>query len=79
MLHNGTQLLFDYWNELRGKDAAPARVDISPAAISTILPSTFILEKDEQGAFAFRLAGTALCLLFGKELMKEKEHQWFTI
>jgi hypothetical protein len=68
MLHNGTQLLFDYWNELRGEEAAPARVDISPAAISSVLPSTFILEKDEQQKFVFRLAGTAMCLLFGEEL-----------
>ena len=68
MLHNGTQQLFDYWNQLRGNRAAPARVDISPAAISGILPSTFILEKNETGGFVFRLAGTALCLLFGEEL-----------
>lgn len=68
MLHNGTQRLFDYWNEVRGENTAPARVDIAPAAISGILPSTFILEHDENGAFVFRLAGTALCLLFGGEL-----------
>ena len=68
MLHNGTKQLFDYWNELRGKNAAPARVDISPASIAGILPSTFILERGEDRNYAFRLAGTALCLLFGEEL-----------
>lgn len=68
MLHNGTQQLFDYWNEIRGDSTAPARVDISPAAISGILPSTFILEQDETENYAFRLAGTALSLLFGEEL-----------
>lgn len=68
MLHNGTQQLFDYWNELRGNNTAPARVDISPAAISGILPSTFILEQEPSGNFTFRLAGTALCNLFGGEL-----------
>ncbi len=68
MLHNGTQQLFDYWNEIRGDARAPARVDISPAAIASILPSTFILEQDDDKHFSFRLAGTALCLLFGQEL-----------
>lgn len=68
MLHNGTQQLFDYWNEIRAENKAPARVDISPAAISSILPSTFILERDGSDNFTFRLAGTALCLLFNGEL-----------
>lgn len=75
MLHNGTQQLFDYWNELRGEDTAPARVNISPAAISGILPSTFILEQDENGNYSFRLAGTALCNLFGGELKTSPFYQ----
>ncbi|WP_053998626.1 PAS domain-containing protein [Ahrensia marina] len=68
MLHNGTTQLFDYWNAVKGNRTAPLRADISPAAISTILPSTFILHQNEDGEMAFRLAGTALCLLFSEEL-----------
>ncbi|WP_051540771.1 PAS domain-containing protein [Ahrensia sp. 13_GOM-1096m] len=68
MLHNGTTQLFDYWNAVKGNRTAPLRSEIAPAAISSILPSTFILHQDDTGQMVFRLAGTALCLLFSEEL-----------
>lgn len=68
MLHNGTTQLFDYWNAVKGNRAAPLRAEIAPAAISQILPSTFILHRNEDNQMTFRLAGTALCLLFSEEL-----------
>lgn len=70
MIHNGTRKLLDYWTEIRGSALAPARADISPASISSILPSTFILETDRHDEFQFRLAGTALCTLYNEELKK---------
>lgn len=73
MLHNGTKKLFDYWNEIRGEHPAPSRVEVSPASIAEILPSTFILEQNAKQDFVFRLAGTAICMLFGEEL---KGHQF---
>lgn len=68
MLHIGTQKLFDYWNKLRGENTAPSRVEIAPASISTILPSTFILQSNGSNDFEFRIAGTAVCLLYNQEL-----------
>lgn len=68
MLHIGTQKLFDYWNKLRGENSAPSRVEIAPAAISTVLSSTFILQNNGSTEFEFRIAGTAVCLLYNKEL-----------
>lgn len=68
MKTKGTRELFLYWNRLRGKRRAPARAEIEPADIRTLLQDTFILEEDSRGQGVFRLAGTRLCAVFGREL-----------
>jgi hypothetical protein len=60
--------LFQYWDRLRDKRPAPKRTEIEPADIKTLLADTFILEKDSRGEAVFRLAGTRLCAVFGREL-----------
>jgi hypothetical protein len=60
--------IFNYWNELRGSADAPLRSDISPSSIRTILPNVFILDGTLGNALRFRLAGTLVCNLFGREL-----------
>lgn len=60
--------MFQYWNRVRGGRPAPVRSEIEPADIRTLLADTFILEQDLRGAPIFRLAGTRLCALFGREL-----------
>ncbi|WP_395774079.1 PAS domain-containing protein [Agrobacterium pusense] len=60
--------IYAYWDELRGKSAAPRRQDIEPSKLKTHLGDLFILtDKGEETPF-FRLAGTRLCDLFGREL-----------
>jgi hypothetical protein len=68
MKQRGLIELFQYWDRLRNGRAAPKRTDIEPADIKTLLADTFILEKDSRGEAAFRLAGTRLCAVFGREL-----------
>ncbi len=68
MRTKGTLELFQYWNRLRGDRQAPGRAEIEPADIKTLLPDTFILEEDLGGKPIFRLAGTRLCAIFGREL-----------
>lgn len=68
MRHKNSLQLFDYWNEKRAGRPAPCRTDIEPADIRTLLPGIFICELSDQQALAFRLAGTALCAMFGQEL-----------
>jgi hypothetical protein len=68
MRHDGTISLFQYWNRLRGARPAPRRTEIEPADIKTLLADTFILEKDARGEAVFRLAGTRLCAIVGREL-----------
>jgi hypothetical protein len=71
MKHPATKDLFEYWNTRRGRRAAPDRDDIEPAAIRRVLADTFILSYDERGGHPFRIAGTRVCAIFGRELKNE--------
>jgi len=63
-----TRALFAYWDGLRGERTAPERAEIEPAAIRHVLADTFVVEVDSARHCPFRLAGTRLCALFGREL-----------
>ncbi|SIQ12582.1 hypothetical protein SAMN05880582_101834 [Rhizobium sp. RU20A] len=60
--------LFHYWTSLRAAQRMPLRTQIDPAALSQQLPDLFILEALTGGEHRFRLAGTRMCHLFGREL-----------
>lgn len=68
MKQDGSIALFHYWNRLRDGRTAPKRTEIEPADIKSLLADTFILEKDTRGEAVFRLAGTRLCAIYGREL-----------
>ena len=68
MKNERTIELFMYWNRLRAGRPAPARTEIEPADIRQILADTFILERDARGQSVFRLAGTRVCAVYGREL-----------
>jgi hypothetical protein len=60
--------IYAYWDTLRGNKPAPRREDFDPAKLKHHLGDLFILtDKGERTPF-FRLAGTHLCDLFGREL-----------
>lgn len=67
MKQKTSQILFAYWNGVRGERMAPRRFEIEPARIASILPETFILERMDADTFAYRLAGTKLCEQYGTE------------
>ncbi|MFM2421595.1 MAG: hypothetical protein RL291_125 [Pseudomonadota bacterium] len=67
MRQKTTQILYAYWNEVRGDRLAPKRFDIEPGRIANILSETFILERAPDGDYPFRLAGTRICEVFGTE------------
>ncbi len=71
MRHPSIRELFDYWSERRGRRPAPDRSDIEPGAIRRALPDTFIFTVDKDGGHPFRIAGTRVCALFGRELKGE--------
>lgn len=68
MKHQATIALFQYWDRLRGDRPAPQRTEIEPADIKSLLADTFILEQDSRGEAIFRLAGTRICAIYGREL-----------
>jgi len=63
--------LFGYWAARRGTRIAPERGEIEPSAIRRALGDVFILEFDRGLGHPFRLAGTRVCALFGRELKNE--------
>jgi hypothetical protein len=72
MKHPSSRQLYAYWEERRGKRPAPERIDIEPGAIRKVLSETFILAlSDAATGHPFRLAGTRVCALFGRELKGE--------
>jgi hypothetical protein len=65
--HPFSHQLHAYWTERRGQRPAPERADIDPGAIRRILGDSFVLSREAEG-HRFRVAGTRLCALFGREL-----------
>jgi hypothetical protein len=69
--HSSSRTLYAYWNKQRGTRPAPERGEIEPGAIRTALGDSFILAVDPVGGHPFRLAGTRVCSLFGREIRGE--------
>ncbi|WP_075996363.1 PAS domain-containing protein [Salaquimonas pukyongi] len=69
MRHAATRELFGYWNRLRGHRNAPRRDEVEPSDIRLLLSDTFILEvSGALKTISYRLAGTRICAIFGREL-----------
>jgi hypothetical protein len=71
MKHSSSRQLYAYWEKQRGTRSAPDRADIDPAAIRHALGDIFILATDFVDEQRYRLAGTRICALFGRELKGE--------
>ncbi len=72
MKHPASRQLYAYWEERRGPRPAPERGDIEPGTIRQTLSDIFIVDlADRAGGYPFRLAGTRVCALFGRELKAE--------
>jgi hypothetical protein len=76
MKHQATRDLYAYWQQLRRGRTAPDRSEIEPADIRQLLGYTFILEVVSRREYRFRLAGTRICALYGRE-MKGKDFAEF--
>lgn len=72
MKHRSTIAIFSEWQRLarteRGTFRAPTRERIEPRKLGRHLSDLFFLEADKHGDLSFRLAGTRICTLFGREL-----------
>jgi hypothetical protein len=77
MKHFLTRLLFRYWCSLSKDGELPFRRQVEPRLIKPVLPYTFILQRFDNDHIAFRLAGTEICHLFGREFRDQNFlHMW---
>ncbi|WP_245414765.1 PAS domain-containing protein [Brucella oryzae] len=72
MKHRNTIAIFSEWQRLARSESgafrAPMRERIEPRKLGRHLSDLFFLEADTHGDLSFRLAGTRICTLFGREL-----------
>jgi hypothetical protein len=68
MKHPSNREFFAYWDAKRGEARAPDRSDIEPAAVRELLGDIFVLSYDTASGFPFRVAGTRLCALLGRDV-----------
>jgi hypothetical protein len=75
MKHPSSQQFFAYWDEIRGPDAAPARSAFEPEPIRHLLCDSFVLAYEHVSGFPFRVAGTRLCALLGRDVKGQRFDQ----
>ena len=69
LIHPRLHSLFQYWQTIKTNRHMPAKVDLDLHRIPAHLPCVFLIEWDPVKAeFFWRLTGTALYTLFGREL-----------
>ena len=68
MKHPSNRQFFAYWDQKRGDARAPDRSDFKPDAVRELLGDIFVLACDEANRFPFRVAGTRLSALLGRDL-----------
>jgi hypothetical protein len=68
MKHPAAREFFAYWDGKRGDARAPDRSEIEPAALRELLGNIFVLSCDAVAGYPFRVAGTRVCALFGRDV-----------
>ena len=68
MKHPSSREFFAYWDRRRGDARAPDRSDIEPCAVRSLLGDIFVLSYDAAAGYPFRVAGTRVCALLGRDL-----------
>ena len=68
MKHPSSRDFYAYWDKVRGNTAAPDRSDIEPSAVRALLGDIFVLSYDNDTGYPFRVAGTRVCALLGRDL-----------
>jgi len=71
MKHPSSREFFAYWDEKRGDARAPERSDIEPGAVRGLLGDIFVLSYDSDAGYPFRVAGTRISALLGRDLKEE--------
>jgi hypothetical protein len=72
MKHPSSREFFAYWDDKRGGERAPDRSLIEPGAVRELLGDIFVLSYDHDAGFPFRVAGTRVCALLGRDLKEQR-------
>jgi hypothetical protein len=68
MKHPSNRAFFDYWDIKRAGAKAPDRSELEPGAVRELLGDIFVLSYEPAGGHPFRVAGTRVCALLGRDL-----------
>src|SRR5689334_14853918 len=68
MKHPSSRQFFAYWDAKRGHARAPDRSAIEPGAVRELLGDIFVLSCDHEAGFPFRVAGTRVSALLGRDV-----------
>ena len=68
MKHPSSREFFAYWDARRGDARAPDRSEVEPGAVRELLGDIFVLSYDNDAGYPFRVAGTRVCALLGRDL-----------
>ena len=78
MKHPSSREFYAYWDKMRGNAAAPDRCDIEPSAVRELLGDIFVLSCDAEAGYPFRVAGTRVCALLGRDVKDQSFSALFT-
>ena len=78
MKHPSSREFFAYWDEKRAGERAPDRSDIEPDAVRELLGDIFVLSYDSAAGYPFRVAGTRISALLGRDLRDRSFSSLFT-
>ena len=67
MKHPSSREFYAYWDQKRGDARAPDRSEIEPGAVRELLGDIFVLSCDNAAGYPFRVAGTRVCALLGRD------------
>jgi len=71
MKHPSSRAYFAYWDAQRSGAKAPDRSAFEPGAVRELLADSFVLACQRDEGLPFRVAGTRVCALFGRDLKGE--------
>jgi hypothetical protein len=77
MKHPSSREFFAYWDKKCGDARAPDRSEIEPSAVRQLLGDIFVLSYDHETGFPFRVAGTRVCALLGRDLKDQSFSELF--
>ena len=78
MKHPSSREFFAYWDKKRGTERAPDRSEVDPQAVRELLGDIFVLSYDNEAGFPFRVAGTRVSALLGRDLRDQSFSALFT-